>query len=150
MTMPEGSPLHAGSLVARLARFIRSAKRLIGAWRDGAAVNRELSALSDRLLTDIGVDSRRLREIARAKELGSPSRTAAATEVAQGAPAQDRAAGIGRSAPPSAISNRNRPGPGNRHDPSLAAGGPASLEGAPGARRGGAPIRLVPRGGFRE
>jgi uncharacterized protein YjiS (DUF1127 family) len=127
MTMRD--PLHAGSLAARFAAFIRSAKRLIGAWRGRAAVNRELSMLNDRLLTDIGVDSRRLREIARVHELGSPSRTEAATEVAQGAPAQDRD---------------------YRARPLCAAFGDFQPDRAgPGSRRGRAPIRLVPRGGFR-
>ena len=149
MTMSEESPLHAPSTAARLARFIRSATRLIGAWRDRAAVDRDLSALNDRLLADIGVDSRRLREIARLKDLGSPSRSLGPTEVAQGAPAQDRS-GTGCYAPPSAISNQYQAGPSNGRDPTSHGASPISAQGAAGAKRRAKPsIRLVPRGDFR-
>ena len=82
--------IRAASVAVRLIQPLRSAMRFLRARRDRAAAERELAKLSDRLLADVGLDGRTVRERRRAADLGSPSRALTPTEIAQGAPAEDR------------------------------------------------------------
>jgi uncharacterized protein YjiS (DUF1127 family) len=134
----------------RLVRVIWNAAGLLGAWRQQHAAERELSRLSDRLLRDIGVDGPRLRELARVEDLGLPSRNLAAAEIAQGAPARESSPVCGCSVRRWAISKQNQAGASKGCDVSSPSGWPLLGPPAPGdSRPAAAPIRLVPRGGFR-
>lgn len=147
MTVLRTARRRATAIVRSLVRPIRTVARLLGAWRERHAAERELSRLSDRLLSDIGADGPRLREIARMQDLGFPSRNLAAAEVAQGTPAWQSTPGSGQ---PWAISKHDREGRSKDCDfsfpPARALPAP---KGSGGRQPAGAPIRLVPRDGFR-
>ncbi len=86
MAISQGQP-SANAVSDPIARFGRWARRLLRAWQEQATEDRELWALNDRLLVDIGMDVHEVRARARIADLGRPSRAKAPCEVAQGGPA---------------------------------------------------------------